>query len=63
MLKMKAALLLLALLALTGCASPASPASPASRPAAPARPDGDLPDKRVTLDPALARNFANQRSS
>jgi uncharacterized protein YcfL len=44
---MKSALLLLALLVLTGCASPAP------HPAEPAQTAGNLPDKRVALDPAL----------
>ena len=44
---MKSALWLLALLILTGCASSAP------QPAASARPAGNLPDKRVTVDPAL----------
>jgi len=46
-LKMKSALLLLALLVLAGCASSAP------RPAEPARAAAKLPDKRVTVDPAL----------
>jgi uncharacterized protein YcfL len=44
---MKSALLLLALLVVTGCASPAP------HPAEPAQAGAKLPDKRVTVDPAL----------